>query len=102
MEQDLAHRFGVFQSNASRVTTIWINLLYLKLKEILIWLKKECVRYTMPHFKKQYPSTLLLMPQNRKMTIRIYKGLIGILPNGVVTFISSLYLGSISDKELHN
>ena len=29
-----------------------------------------------------------------------YKGLIGISPDGVVIFISSLYPGSISDKEL--
>ena len=55
MEQDLAHRFGVSQSTASRVTTTWINLLYLKLKEILIGMKKECVHSAMPQqFKKQY------------------------------------------------
>ena len=29
-----------------------------------------------------------------------YKGLIGIAPNGAVTFVSSLYGGSISDKEI--
>ena len=29
-----------------------------------------------------------------------YKGLIGISPSGAVTFISELYAGSISDKEL--
>ena len=55
MEQDLAHRFGVSQSTASRVATTWINLLYLKLKEILIRMKKECVHSAMPQqFKKQY------------------------------------------------
>ena len=29
-----------------------------------------------------------------------FKGLISILPSGVVTFVSNLYPGSISDKEL--
>ena len=29
-----------------------------------------------------------------------YKGLIGIAPSGAVTFISNLYPGSISDKEI--
>ena len=29
-----------------------------------------------------------------------YKALVGISPNGVITFVSSLYPGSISDKEL--
>ena len=62
MEQDLAHRFGVSQSTVSRVTTTWINLLYLKLKKIPIWMKKECVRSTMPQqFKKQYPSTRIII-----------------------------------------
>ena len=119
MEQDLAHRFGVSQSTVSRVTTTWINLLYLKLKKIPIWMKKECVRSTMPQqFKKQYPSTRIIidateiyveqpeLPELQQMTFpnykndNTYKGLIGISPNGVVTFISSLYPGSISDKEL--
>ena len=61
MEQDLVHRFGVSQSTASRVTTTWINLLYFKLKEIPIWMKKECVRSTMPQqFKKQYPTRVII------------------------------------------
>jgi hypothetical protein len=29
-----------------------------------------------------------------------FKGLVGISPDGVITFVSSLYPGSISDKEL--
>ena len=31
-----------------------------------------------------------------------YKGLIGIAPSGAITFISQLYSGSISDKEIVN
>ena len=86
MEQDLAHRFGVSQSTASRVTTTWINLLYLKLKEILIWMKKECVQFAMPQqFKKQYPSTRVTidateiyveqpdLPELQQMTFLNYK-----------------------------
>ena len=30
----------------------------------------------------------------------MYQVLIGILPSGVITFVSKLYAGSISDKEL--
>ena len=46
------------------------------------------------------------LPELQQMTFlkykndNTYKGLIGISPNRVVTFISSLYPGSISDKEL--
>ena len=45
-------------------------------------------------------------PEIQRMTFsnyennNTYKGLIGISPDGVVIFISSLYPGSISDKEL--
>ena len=35
-----------------------------------------------------------------KSTVRTYKVLIGISPGRAVTFVSSLYPGSISDKEL--
>ena len=29
-----------------------------------------------------------------------YKGLVGISPSGTITFVSKLYTGSISDKEI--
>lgn len=119
MEQDLAYRFGISQSTVSRITTTWINLLYLKLKEIPLWMPKGLVHATMPQqFKKQYPTTRVIvdateiyveqpkLPELQQMTFsnykndNTYKGLVGISPNGVITFISSLYPGSISDKEL--
>ena len=46
------------------------------------------------------------LPELQQMTFsnykndNTYKGLIGISPNGVITFVSQLYPGSISDKEL--
>ena len=35
-----------------------------------------------------------------QITITTFKGLIGISPTGAITFVSSLFSGSISDKEL--
>ncbi len=69
-------------------------------------------------FKKMYPSTRVILDateifidQPRVIELQqvtfsnyknhnTFKGLIGISPDGVVTFISSLFSGSISDKEL--
>ena len=46
------------------------------------------------------------LPEQQQITLSnykndsTYKGLVGISPNGVITFVSLLYPGSISDKEL--
>ena len=63
-------------------------------------------------FREKYPSTRVIidateifieqpkLPELQQMTFCNFKGLIGISPDGSVTFVSSLYLCSISDKEL--
>jgi hypothetical protein len=69
-------------------------------------------------FKMKYPTTRVIidatevfveqpaLPELQQLTFsncnnhNTYKGLIGILPSGAVTFVSKLYPGSISDKEL--
>ena len=110
---------GLSQPTVSRIITTWVNFLYLKLKDIQLWMPRELVQANMPQqFKKQYPTTRVIidateiyvkqpkLPELQQMTFsnykndNTYKGLVGISPNGVNTFISSLYPGSISDKEL--
>ena len=69
-------------------------------------------------FETMYPSTKVILdatkirvekpslPQLQQVTFsnykntNTYKALVGISPSGVITFISELYAGSISDKEL--
>ncbi|XP_011403458.1 PREDICTED: uncharacterized protein LOC100636450 [Amphimedon queenslandica] len=119
MEQDLAYRFDISQSTVSRIVMTWINFMYLEFKKIPLWPPKELVQANMPKiFKQQYPNTRVILdatevyidqphlPDIQQMTFSNYKNsntfkvLIGISPDGVVTFISSLYPGFISDKEL--
>ena len=119
LEQDIAFRFQVSQSTVSRITCTWINFLYLKLKEIPLWPSKELIQMNMPReFKEKYPSTRVIidateiyieqpkLPELQQMTFsnyknnNTYKALVGISPDGAVTFVSSLYPGCISDKEL--
>ena len=118
-ERDLADRFGVSVSTVSRICITWINFLYLKLKEIPMWPKKELVVSCMPTcFKQLYPTTRVIidateipietpsLPELQQMTYsayknhNTYKALIGISPGGAITFVSKLFPGSISDKEL--
>ena len=119
VEQDLAYRFGVSQSTVSRITCTWINLLFVKLKELPLWPPRELVKARMPQqFKEKYPTTRVILdateiyierphlPELQQMTFSNYKNcntfkaLVGISPDGVVTFVSSLFPGSISDKSL--
>jgi len=69
-------------------------------------------------FKKRYPNTRLILdcteifaetPSSLLLQSQLYssykgnttlKGLIGISPHGSITFVSSLYTGAISDKEI--
>jgi hypothetical protein len=115
----LAQLFGVANSTISRSFTAWINFMYLKFGQINIWPSRDVVKETMTEaFKAKYTSTRVIidctevkceMPSSLLLNSEIFssyknhttlKGLIGIAPNSSVTFISQLYTGSISDREI--
>ena len=92
---------------------------YIKMKEIPLWMPKGLVQAAIPEqFNKLYPTTRVIidateiyveqpkLPEQKQITFsnykndNMYKGLVGISLNGVITFVSLLYPGSISDKEL--
>ena len=119
MEQDLAYRFGISQPTVSRIISTWINFIYLRLKELPLWPPKDLLHGNMPQkFKECYPTTRVIidateiyieqpeLPELQQMTFSNYKndntfkGIVGISPDGVVIFVSSLFPGCISDKEL--
>ncbi|CAB3994178.1 THAP domain-containing 6 [Paramuricea clavata] len=118
-EEHLANLFGVSTATISRILISWINFMYLKLGQLNIWPSREAVDKFMPEsFKKKYPSTRVIidctevrcqMPNSLHLNGELFsnykhhttfKGLIGISPGGAVTFISQLYTGSISDREI--
>ena len=118
-EQDIAYRFDISQSTVSRIIMTWTNLLYHQLKQIPLWPPKALTLSNMPKiFRDKYPSTRVIidateifieqpsLPEIQQLTFsnyknhNTYKGLIGISPSGAVVFMSDLYPGSISDKQL--
>ena len=118
-ELDLAYRFNISMSTVSNIIISWSNFLYLRLGSLCIWPSKEQVIETMPEsFKAKYPNTRVIidateikveMPSSLVFKSQTYsnyksantlKGLIGISPSGSITFISQLYTGSISDREI--
>ena len=65
--------------------------------DLLLYILLDCSEH-----KVQSPSSMVLQSElySQHKSHITYKGLIGIAPNGAVTFVSSLYGGSISDKKI--
>ena len=93
--------------------------MYFSLGSVPIWPSREQVDDTMPEsFKRTYPTTRCILDCTELFCQRpaslstqsslyssykhhvTYKGLVGISPSGAITFVSQLYPGSISDKEI--
>ena len=114
----LAHLFETTESTVSTTFITWINFLYVKLGSLPIWPTKEQIKNTMPksmmekfphvtciidcvEFKIAVLSSLVM----HKVFYSYYKShttvkcLVGIVPGGGFSFISSVFPGSISDKE---
>ena len=119
MTKDLAFRFGLSTAQVSRYLPTWICFLYHHIKE-LDWMPSvQQVAGTLPCvFKEKFPNTFAIIDgseifietptdlQMQSSTWSQYKHhntakfLIACTPNGAVSYVSPLYVGSISDVEL--
>jgi hypothetical protein len=96
-----------------------IEVLYVKLKPLIIWPERESLRKTMPMvFRKHYPKCLVILdcfgifldrPTNLLSWAQTYssykhhnsvKYLIGVTPQGTVSYISEGWGGKTSDKHI--
>lgn len=118
MQKDLAHRFRIHQSTVSHIINTWANFLYTVLGAVGIWLDEETIKAHQPEVFQDYADTQVILdctelscqtPNSLLLQSEVFssykshctfKGLIGMAPRGAVTFISSLYQGSISVKEI--
>ena len=115
--QDLGYRFKVHASTICRTFEFVIDLLYAKLKPLIIWPTTDALHKTMPMvFRKHYPRCVVIIdcfeifvdrPTDllaRAQTYLQYKHhntvkyLIGITPQGTVSYISEGWGGRTSDK----
>lgn len=118
-ERDIAYRFGIAVSTVSKYFITWVCFLYHQLSELTWMPSKEQVRRTLPQaFKDKFADTYAIIDaseifietpcdlHNQSSTWSNYKHrntcklLVACTPNGAISFVSSLYLGSISDVEL--
>ena len=117
---DLSERFDVSTGLISKIFTTWINFLYFELPLFFPYPSQELVKKYLPKSFEKYPTTRIIIDGTEIFTQcpssmntqsqtwsnykhhNTWKALVGISPNGAVTFVSKLWTGRVSDKELTN
>ncbi|XP_060602597.1 uncharacterized protein LOC132755711 [Ruditapes philippinarum] len=116
--KDLAYRFKTSSSTVSRIFTLVIHIMFVRMKHFIYWPEREELQTTMPlEFRKHFarktsviidcfeifiarPKALLARAQtwsNYKHHNTV-KFLIGITPQGSISYISNGWGGRASDK----
>ena len=117
--RDLAYRFNISSSVVSEIFRTWIRFLRSELQLLIQLPPKDVIKLHMPSlFKEFYPRTTIIIDcteiemerpsalNNQSACYSSYKSrttmknLVGITPSGATVFVSELYPGSISDKEI--
>ena len=119
MLEDLSRRFEIGTGSVSRVMQRWLNVMYVRLKFLIVWPTRDIIRKSVPNsIKQHYPACVCTIdcseifidtPTNFKARAQTYsnykrhntiKFLIGITPNGSISFLSRCWGGRVSDKNL--
>lgn len=117
--EDLAARFKVHSSVASRVFQKWLDIMFVRLSFLTAWPKQDICKRNMPAvFKELYPNCRCIIDcseifietlKNFSAQSKTYsnykkhntiKFLIGITPFGMICFFSECWGGRVSDKNL--
>ena len=117
--QDLAYRFGTKLHTVSHTFSRVIDAMYIALKPMIMWPERDVLCLTMPmDFRKHCPSCAVIIDcfeifiehpsivLARAQTLSSYKHhntakyLIGITPQGSISFLSEGWGGCVSDKIL--
>ena len=116
---DFSFRFSLSKATVSTILTTWLKYLFIHLGQLKIWPHRNVLVSHMPKdFKEKYPNNVCIIDctelkiqvpsslvkqsqsySNYKSTNTL-KSLVGVDAKGGFIFISQLYTGSISDKQI--
>jgi len=118
LREHLSDMFGVSIMTVSRIMNTWINFMYDHMKSLITWPTKQQILANMPNAFYALPESRIVIdateffcekPASLKaqnLTWSEYKHhntfkvLIGVAPNGLVTFVSRVWGGSASDRHI--
>ncbi len=120
LNTDLAYRFGVSESVVTITVTTWIQFLYLQFGRLRndMFPPRQHIKSMLPACFRRYRNirTIIDCTEFRVQTASnfeqqgnlyssykshtTFKVLVGISPNGAITYVSDAYEGSISDKDI--
>ena len=119
LEQDLAYRFQISQPTVSRIIHKWITVMSARLSYLIHWPDRDSLRKTMPScFKESFEKCVVILdcfeifiekPNDltaRAETYSQYKShntmkvLVGITPQGTISYVSEPWGGRTSDVHL--
>lgn len=119
LEEDLGYRFGIAQSTISRILSHWIGVMATRLSFLIQWPERDQLRKTMPAcFLENFEQCAVILdcfeifiekPNDltaRAQTYSQYKHhntvkvLLGITPQGTISFVSEPWGGRTSDVYL--
>lgn len=115
----MRYHFNIHPSTVSRIFVDVIEMLYVRLKFLIVWPEREILRKTLPmDFRKHCPKCVAIIdcfelfidrPSDlmaRAQTYSSYKHhntvkfLIAVTPQGSVSYISDGWGGRVSDKHI--
>ena len=118
-DAELAILFQLSTRTIARIINVWINFMYLQLRELNLWPSKSTVQQHMPvNFGIMFPQTRVILDATecviekqshvavQSSTLSTYKNknsvktMIGCTPRGAVSFISESYGGSTTDRQI--